>query len=167
MAASGNTLDAITRLGSNLANQEYGSWLDRLSGQAGQGLQAATGISGNNAAAGTYDYGAGSTGATLSQQLGTALGNNAVNQGTQSAGIYGGLGSALADSNSTLSQLLAQNSRWKVDGVNKTALGNAQLQDAATSANNGIISGDLSTLGSNFLGGTATGKGLTSFLSKL
>lgn len=43
MLGSGNTLTALAQYGQGLANQEYGSWLDRLQGLSGQGLQAASG----------------------------------------------------------------------------------------------------------------------------
>lgn len=43
MLNSGNTLTALTQFGQGLANQEYGSWLDRLSGMSAQGLSAAGG----------------------------------------------------------------------------------------------------------------------------
>lgn len=43
MLNSGNTLTALTEFGQGLANQEYGSWLDRLNGVSGQGLQAVGG----------------------------------------------------------------------------------------------------------------------------
>lgn len=43
MLNSGNTLTALAGFGQGLANQEYGSWLDRLQGQSAQGLQAASG----------------------------------------------------------------------------------------------------------------------------
>lgn len=43
MLNSGNTLTALSQYGQGLANQEYGSWLDRLSGASSQGLQAAGG----------------------------------------------------------------------------------------------------------------------------
>jgi hypothetical protein len=43
MLNSGNTLTALSQYGQGLANQEYGGWLDRLSGVSGQGLQAAGG----------------------------------------------------------------------------------------------------------------------------
>lgn len=43
MLNSGNTLAALTGYGQGLANQEYGGWLDRLSGVSSQGLQAAGG----------------------------------------------------------------------------------------------------------------------------
>lgn len=43
MLNSGNTLTALSQYGQGLANQEYGSWLDRLSGLSTQGLSAANG----------------------------------------------------------------------------------------------------------------------------
>ncbi|MEN6549158.1 MAG: hypothetical protein ABFE07_24200 [Armatimonadia bacterium] len=41
MLASGNTLTALQDRGAQVANQEYGSWLDRLTGVSQQGQQAA------------------------------------------------------------------------------------------------------------------------------
>ena len=43
MLGSGNLLTALTEYGQGTANKEYGSWLDRLNGVSGQGLQAASG----------------------------------------------------------------------------------------------------------------------------
>lgn len=43
MLNSGNTLTALTDYGQGRANQEYGSWLDRLAGASSQGLSAASG----------------------------------------------------------------------------------------------------------------------------
>lgn len=43
MLNSGNTLTALTDYGQGMANQEYGSWLDRLQGMSSQGLAAAGG----------------------------------------------------------------------------------------------------------------------------
>lgn len=43
MLNSGNTLTALAGYGQGLANQEYGSWLDRLNGASNQGMQAAAG----------------------------------------------------------------------------------------------------------------------------
>lgn len=40
---SGNLLTALTEFGQGTANQEFGSWLDRLNGASGQGLSAAGG----------------------------------------------------------------------------------------------------------------------------
>jgi len=77
MLNSGNTLTALTGYGQGLANQEYGSWLDRLAGQSAQGLQAAGGqAQGYNNISNAYqnsidrrlalegDYTSGITGAT-------------------------------------------------------------------------------------------------------
>lgn len=53
--SSGNTLTALSKLGGDFANQEYGSWLDRLAGKSNQGLQAASGqASGWNNISGAY-----------------------------------------------------------------------------------------------------------------
>lgn len=46
MLGSGNLFDELQRRGQGYANQEYGSWLDRLSGVSGQGLSAASGQAG-------------------------------------------------------------------------------------------------------------------------
>lgn len=46
MLASGNLMTELLQRGQNLADQEYGGWMDRLANQAGQGLQAAGGKAG-------------------------------------------------------------------------------------------------------------------------
>jgi hypothetical protein len=46
MLASGNLMADMLARGQNLANQGYGGWMDRLSSQAGQGMQAAQGKAG-------------------------------------------------------------------------------------------------------------------------
>lgn len=43
MLASGNLMAEMLARGRSLADQEYGGWMDRLSNQAGQGLQATQG----------------------------------------------------------------------------------------------------------------------------
>lgn len=78
---SGNTLSAITQLGSNLANQEYSNWQSNLQGVGTQGLNAANSVSGNNQAAGQIQYGGGTTGAQLAQNTGQNIGNAYVGQG--------------------------------------------------------------------------------------
>ena len=70
ISASGNTLDAITRLGSNLANQEYGSWLDRLNGVNTQGQAAATSQLGGYQNLGALAAQGGAAQATLAQNYG-------------------------------------------------------------------------------------------------
>lgn len=58
MLNSGNTLTALNDYGQGQANQEYGSWLDRLNGVSGQGLQAASGqASGYGALSDLYQAG--------------------------------------------------------------------------------------------------------------
>jgi hypothetical protein len=46
MLNSGNTLTALQKYGTGLANQEYNNWLSNLSGASGQGLSAASGQGG-------------------------------------------------------------------------------------------------------------------------
>lgn len=58
MLASGNTLAALSDRTQGIANQEYGSWLDRLSGMSTQGLSAAGGqASGYGAKSDLYQRG--------------------------------------------------------------------------------------------------------------
>lgn len=70
---SGNTMAAIATLGSNLANQEYGGWQDRLNGLGQQGQQAAT------------------TQAGLQGQLGSQLAGLGTQQGRDESGVFTGL----------------------------------------------------------------------------
>lgn len=75
--ASGNTLTALTQFGQGLANQEYGSWLDRLSGAANQGLSAASGQGG--ALGGLADLYQGTAGDRLGLESGVAQGRMGIN----------------------------------------------------------------------------------------
>jgi hypothetical protein len=107
MSTGGNTLDAITRLGSNLASGEYSSWLSNLNTMAGRGLSATSGQGGllstsgqlsanlgNNIA--NLDTGRGNAVGNLYTNLGSGLGSLFANQGTNTANIYTGLGSGIA-----------------------------------------------------------------------
>ncbi len=49
MLASGNTLAALSDRAGNMANQEYGSWLDRLGGYISPEMAATSGIAGAEA----------------------------------------------------------------------------------------------------------------------
>jgi len=51
MLNSGNTLTALNEYGQGVADQEYGTWLDRLSGLSSQGMQA---VAGKSALAGAH-----------------------------------------------------------------------------------------------------------------
>ena len=50
ISLGGNAVDAVTRLTSNLYNQEWGKWLDRLGGFVNPELQATTSAAGGKAA---------------------------------------------------------------------------------------------------------------------
>ena len=167
MAASGNTLDAITRLSSNLADQDYGSWLDRLTGSSGQGMQAASAISGNNAAAGGLQANGGSVLASLLSQTGSGLSTNDKTLGTNQANLQSGLGNSLAGVQTGLGNNLSSLNSLTTSGLNQNNLTLAGAQDAASNANNGILSNLLGSVGTSFLGGTASGKALTSAFAKL
>ena len=75
---SGATIKAEETLGSNLANQDFGDYWNRLQQLSGSGLQAATGIS--NAATGA----------------GTQIANTDASAAQAQSNIYGNLGSGLS-----------------------------------------------------------------------
>lgn len=77
----GNTLAALTDRATNLANQEYGDWLDRLAGFVSPELSATGGAA--SGTSGAY------------QNLGNLYGTNALNQ----ANILGNVASGTAQSN--------------------------------------------------------------------
>jgi hypothetical protein len=85
MATGGNTLDAITRLGSSLAGGEWNNWINNLTGMANRGL---TGVAGQGGLA--------STSAGLSANEGNNLGNLATGQGANVGNAYANRGSALS-----------------------------------------------------------------------
>lgn len=142
IAGSGNTLTALAKLGSNLANQEYGGWQDRLSGVSQQGQQAAGSMSGLMSQQAGYDYGRG-------QSLSNAYGQNASNL----AGTYG------AEAN--LYQQDAQNragtAQWAGNQIAQAGQNAMQAgQNAAQNRTNAWMSGaslGASLLGSAFGGG--------------
>lgn len=98
MINSGNTLTALSQYGQGLANQEYGGWLDRLSGLSGQGLAATNGQAGAlGSLASLYQ---GTAGDRLGLESTVAQGrigvNNQMAQGEEAnAGAWGGIGGKL------------------------------------------------------------------------
>lgn len=81
----GNTVAAISDRAGNMANQEYGSWLDRLGGYVSPELSATSGAAGgvagtNMTKAGVYQDTAGKIAG-----LGTTTANGVANQNTQEA----------------------------------------------------------------------------------
>jgi hypothetical protein len=108
MAASGNTMDSLSRLGSNLANQEWGNYMNRLSpylnlatgiAQQRAGLQGGIGAS----VAGTQKDMAGLTSgwgkdqAGMATGYGGALASLASGLGTKQAGLYSDLSRNLSN----------------------------------------------------------------------
>ena len=162
MGASGNTLKAVTTLGQNLANQNYQQYLTNLQGVAGQGLTAASGISGNNQAAGTAQLAGGTQGANLFQTLGQNLGNADIGQGTSLAGVQTGLGSALSGNDTALGSNIAKNDLGIANAVAGISTVDAQADDKAANTNSGIFS---KALGSFFAPEiSSASKAVSSFL---
>jgi hypothetical protein len=89
MAASGNTLDATTRLGANLANKEWGGYMDRLNPY----LQLAPGLAAKQADAATniasLDTNYGKDYADRSMSYGNTLASMAQGYGNNAINIYG------------------------------------------------------------------------------
>jgi len=79
--AGGNTLAALSDRAGNMANQEYGSWLDRLNGYVSPELSATGGQAGSIASEAPVYTG---TAANIAN-LGTNTTNGVANQNTQAA----------------------------------------------------------------------------------
>jgi hypothetical protein len=122
----GNTTDAVTRLGSNLANQEYGNWQKNLAPYQGAALAATTGKAGQldqlaqtYGQAGTaqanilgkeadistrageigsgYDRATATDIAGLQSKTGAALSDAIINKGTSEAKLIGDYSSQIAN----------------------------------------------------------------------
>jgi hypothetical protein len=163
VAGSGNTLSAITTLGENLANNEYGSWLTNLNNASGRGLTAASGAAqgnynlanlgvGQGHDLGNIDTTRGTATAGLMTGYGANLGNLDTGLGTSTANVYTGLGSSLAGVNNQFMSTLGQN--------NTNA---GQAQDAANNANSNRTLGllGLGARGAGTIAGLGTGGGTT------
>lgn len=189
MAYSGNTVDATTRLASNLANQEYGNWRNQLQGFQGAAQNAVTGQAGvlNNLAnlyqnqgnvTGTMQANQGKDIAGLQTTIGGQIANNqmgtgqnlataAGNQGANLAQLYTGQGQSLA--NLTLGN--AQNQAGALSQYYGTLIPAGQQgmmagQQAAANRFGAIMGGV--QLGSQLLGGlTGSTGGGGGFLSSL
>jgi len=95
IAGSGNTLSALTTLGSNLANQEYGNWQNRLQGLGQTGMQAAGGIA-----------------SALSGQAGVDT-----QRGQNLAGIYGQNAGNIANTYTNEASLYGQDAQNRANAV--------------------------------------------------
>ena len=90
---SGGAMRALTRYGTGLADQQYGSYLDRFKGLADTGLNAAaqTGSFGAQSAGRQGQYALDAGAAQAGGYLGMAQGvNGAISNGLQLAGRYAG-----------------------------------------------------------------------------
>jgi hypothetical protein len=133
MAYSGNTVDATTRLANNLANQEYGNWVQGLQGFQGASQNAVAGQAGalsnlaslyqNQAnATGTMQANQGKDVASLQSQIAGLIANNQLGTGQNLATAAGNQGANLA-------QLYTGQGQSQAN----LTLGNAQNQAGALS----------------------------------
>lgn len=74
LAGGQTSLDTIG-YAQGLGNQEYGSWLDRLNGQQGMGMDAAAGRAGIQTGLGQAEYGYGADRGNLAYTSNEAIGN--------------------------------------------------------------------------------------------
>lgn len=147
MGASGNTLTALSTLGSNLANQDYGNYMNRLQGLSGQGLSA-TGAQGSLLGQqGNLQYQQGAGQAGLLSNQGTQLGALGTGLGTAQAGISSNLGNSLGGIQFGTGQGLAGLTYGAATGQ---ANQNMQVGNAADSSANATTNATLGLLGGAF-----------------
>jgi hypothetical protein len=84
MLTSGNTLQALTRFGQGLANQEYGGWQDRLAGLGQMGMQAGGAMADNRMRLGELGLGVAGQRAGIQNNTENAIG------AAQAGGIMAG-----------------------------------------------------------------------------
>ena len=161
LAGSGNTLQAITSLGSNLANQEYQNFTSNLNAGANRGVAAASGVAGADQAAGSLLGTGATTGATLQQGTGTNLGNLGAAGGAAAAGVDTGLGAGLS-ANDTALGLNQSNLGVQIaqDDANLLLTG-GKASDTAANTNNSLFGKLISGVASLPLGGGTGGTGGT------
>lgn len=128
VAAGGNTLAELTNIGSNLANKEWGGWLDRLTGQSDRGVtaqQAMTGIRGNMAG---VESGYGQNLAQLLAGMAQNRSGLAQGYGSAMAGNYTGEGNNLA--NQWQSWGNNTGSAWERDAQRRSGWVDRRLNDS-------------------------------------
>lgn len=167
IGGSGNTLSALSELGSNLANQEWGSWMDRLSGLSSQGMSAVNSYTGQmgglQSAKAGINYQQGTDQANLLSglgaglaELGTTYGNNVSNvynnMGTNLGNLYAGMGTGIASLYGT--QATAQDDIRTGLGNSLTSLGQYSA-DMINEANNEATEADADA-SSNLWGGVSS-----------
>lgn len=146
IAGSGNTLTALTTLGSNLANQEYGNWQNRLQGLGQTGMQAAGGIA-----------------SALTGQAGVDT-----QRGQNLASIYGQNASNIANTYTNEASLYGQDAQnranavqWQAGQIIPAGQAGFKAGDEAA-ANRGKLAMEGVKLGASLLGGFAGMPGMGS-----
>lgn len=92
MLGSGNTMADIMRYSQGVADQSYGSWLDRLSGLGSQGIGMAGARAGIQTGTGGKVYETGDSMADLAWNAATSAGNAAADKEVaKGQGILGGI----------------------------------------------------------------------------
>lgn len=148
IGASGNTLTALTTLGSHLADQEYGGWLDRLQGQAATGMAATAGQAAGLGAQGQLGYTLGSNLAGVDTSQGQNVSNlYSTMSGLQSNALLGTAGQLSSLYQNEANGVSSANVNLTAD-ANKAGLaaGQAQMQGSSN------LLGALSGAASGFLG---------------
>jgi len=114
----GNVVDATTRLGSNLANQEYGNWQNRLQPYMGAAQAATAGRAGqldllaqNYGRMGDVATTAGQGAANLYGTTGSQASNLYGTTGSQLSNLYSTTGNQLANLSSTTGQAMGSAER--------------------------------------------------------
>lgn len=97
----GNQIAELGRIGTNLANQEYGSWLDRLSGLSNTGMNAAGARMQGATNLGNLANSFGANNANVIGQTGARLADLASGFGSNQANVY--TGSAANQANTAMS----------------------------------------------------------------
>lgn len=126
---SGATLKALSDNTVGMAQQDYNGFLDRLTGQAGQGFNASTAIgSAANALASGNN--------TVHSMLGTAGANAAQNAGQINSDFSTGMAGALGQNALDVGNIWSDTVLGQADALNKgnVAAANAQAQAVQTAA---------------------------------
>lgn len=138
MLASGNTYDALARLGGSLADRSAQGYLDNLGRVSAEGMQAAgqqVGVQGQLANYG-FQNGAGLAGlaggqggreADIYQRGAALLGNLQSGLGGQQANLYTGLGNALVANNNNETGALTNAGNRAADASAAAKVGNQNL----------------------------------------
>lgn len=160
--AGGNTLDAITRLSSSLADRSAQGWLSNLGQDADRGMTAASGMAGGFRSL-----------ADLATQRASGMANLATTQGARVADTVNGTGRSMADLfvndagqrinlASGLGTALVNNQNQAFDRIATQRTDMANASAAAKNANQNLALG-AAGLGVKLLTGFAGGGGLPKF----